>query len=247
MYSISGHASMLRDRVRMAAYEEALWRSVRPGCVVLDLGAGTGILSLLACRCGARRVYAVEPADIIQVAREIAAANGLTDRIVFHQEYSTKLSLPEPADVIIADLRGVLPLFQHNLPALADARRRHLLAGGVLIPRRDVLWAAVVECPEVYRRHVTVWNENAGGFNFDAARRLAVNNTEKQHFTADQCLTAPARWATLDYTVHATIRMSAPRSSGRRRVRERLMACVCGSTRSWWMASASPTRRADRN
>ena len=157
-------------------------------------------MSLLACRFGARRVHAVEPGDIIQVAREIAAANGLADRIVFHQEYSTKLSLPEPADVIIADLRGVLPLFQHNLPALADARRRHLVSGGVLIPRRDVLWAAVVEAPEVYRRTVAVWNEDACGFNFDAARRLAVNTTEKQHFAADQCLTAPVRWATLDYT-----------------------------------------------
>jgi protein arginine N-methyltransferase 1 len=201
MYTISGHASMIRDRVRLAAYEEALRRSVRPHSIVLDLGAGTGVMSLLACRFGARRVHAVEPSDVIHVAREIAAANGLADQIVFHQEYSTKLSLPEPADVIVADLRGVLPLFQHNLPALADARRRLLAPGGVLIPRRDVLWSAAVEAPEVYRRGVAVWDENACGFNFDAARRLATNTTEKQHIRAEQCLTAPVPWTTLDYAV----------------------------------------------
>lgn len=200
MYTLSGHANMIRDHVRLAAHAEALRRAVRPGCVVLDLGAGTGILSLLACRFGAARVHAVEPSDIIHVAREVAAANGVADRIVFHQEYSTKLTLPKRADVIVADLRGVLPLFQHNLPALADARRRLLADGGVLIPQRDVLWAAVVEAPELYRRTVAVWNEDTLGFHFDAARRLAVNATEKHHFAPSACLTPPAHWATLDYT-----------------------------------------------
>src|SRR5579872_6791366 len=199
MYRLSGHANMIRDRVRMAAYEEALRRSVRPGCVVLDLGAGTGMLSLLACRFGARHVHAVEPAEIIHVAREVAAANGLTERIHFHQEFSTNVVLAEPADVMVADLRGVLPLFERNLPVLADARRRLLAAGGVLIPRRDTLWATVVEAPDVYRHHVSVWTEAACGFNLDAARRLAVNTTDKQHFTVAQCLTPPACWATLEY------------------------------------------------
>src|SRR5512135_770538 len=81
LYSIGGYQKMVDDAVRMNAYADALRRAVRPGSVVVDIGAGTGILSLLACRFGAARVYALEPDDCINVARENAAANGLADRI----------------------------------------------------------------------------------------------------------------------------------------------------------------------
>src|SRR5688572_25765075 len=120
MYSVAGYGSMMADLVRMDACVEALRRAVRPGSVVLDLGAGTGVFSLLACKLGARRVFAVEPNDAIQVARQAAAANGCGDRIDFFQELSTKISLPEAADVIISDLRGVLPWFTQHLPSILD-------------------------------------------------------------------------------------------------------------------------------
>ena len=74
---------MIADNARMDAYVEALRRAVGSDSVVVDIGAGTGVFSLLACQFGARRVYAIEPAVAIQVAREIAAANGYADRIEF--------------------------------------------------------------------------------------------------------------------------------------------------------------------
>src|SRR5437870_11229737 len=76
MYSVADYGIMIADRVRMEAYMQALRSAVRPGGVVVDIGTGTGIFALLACRFGARRVYAIEPNDAIQVAREIARANG---------------------------------------------------------------------------------------------------------------------------------------------------------------------------
>ena len=90
---------MIADHVRMAAYEQALRRTVRPDSVVVDIGTGTGIFSLLACQFGARKVYAIEPDSAIEVAREIAAANGYQDRITFIQDLSTAVTLPEGADV----------------------------------------------------------------------------------------------------------------------------------------------------
>src|SRR5580765_20177 len=102
MYRVVDYGDMIADAVRMDAFVAALRGAVTPGCVVVDIGTGTGIFALLACSLGARRVYAIERNDTIEVARTIAAANGLSDRIEFRQALSTAVTLPEPADVIVA-------------------------------------------------------------------------------------------------------------------------------------------------
>ena len=134
MYSVSAFGRMIADENRTGAYAQALRSAINPDSVVLDIGAGTGIFSLLACVYGARKLYAVQPSDVISVAREIARANGFSDRIDFIQDLSTDVTLPSKADVIVSDIRGVLPLLQHHLPSIVDARTRLLAADGVLIP-----------------------------------------------------------------------------------------------------------------
>src|SRR5512146_481601 len=126
MYSIAGYQEMVDDAVRMNAYAAALQHAVRPGSVVVDIGAGTGILSLLACRFGAARVYAIEPDDAIHVARENAESNGVADRIECIQDLSTNVRLPQKADVVVSDLRGILPLFGQHIPAIVHARQNLL-------------------------------------------------------------------------------------------------------------------------
>jgi predicted RNA methylase len=113
--------------------------------VVVDIGTGPGILALLACQAGARRVYAIDVSDAIQVGRELAAANSYADRIEFIQALSTQVTLPESADVIVSDLHGAIPLFQLLILSLVEARRRFLAPGGVMIPQQETLWAAVLE------------------------------------------------------------------------------------------------------
>ena len=102
---------MIADHLRMAAYADALRRSVTPESMVIDIGTGTGVMAILACQLGARRVCAIEPDDVIQLARKVAADNGFADRIEFIQALSTDVKLPELADVIVSDVRGVLPFF----------------------------------------------------------------------------------------------------------------------------------------
>ncbi len=202
--SINDYGAMIRDRVRMTAYSQALRQAIRPDSVVLDIGAGAGIFALLACRFGARRVYAVEPNNAIHVAKEMAAANGYADRMVFIQDLSTEVTLPERADVIISDLRGMLPLFERHLPAVIDARQRHLAPGGRLIPEQDVLWAALVEAPEHYSQYTSPWDD--GGFELDmrAARRMVLNNLYNFRAPPEHFLAEPQPWATLDYTALST-------------------------------------------
>src|SRR5436853_7331941 len=100
------HRCYLADEARVSAFRQAIAQVVRPGDVVLDLGAGTGILGLMACRAGAKRVYAVDEGPIIGLAHEVAAANGFQDRITHVKGLSTRVELPERVDVVLADQIG---------------------------------------------------------------------------------------------------------------------------------------------
>jgi type I protein arginine methyltransferase len=200
MYNLNAYGSMIADRVRVEAYTEALRRTVRKGSVVVEIGTGPGIFAVLACQAGAGRVYAIEPGEIIQVAREVAAVNGCADKIEFFEELSSRVSLPVRADVVLSDLRGILPFFQRHVPAIVDARRRFLAPGGTMIPRKDTLWAAIVEAPKTYGELVDPWERNPVGQNLGPARLLAVNNVQKIRVNPSQLLTGHKLWTTLDYS-----------------------------------------------
>ena len=198
-YGIKDYGSMMGDSVRMNAYVEALRNSVNGESVVLDLGAGTGIFSMLACRFGARKTYAIEPNDAIYMATQLAKDNGFAERIEFIQEISTRVELPEKVDIIISDLRGVLPIYSQHIPSIADARRRFLKPGGLLLPRKDLLWVAVVETPEEYQRYTAPWKGNHFNLNLEATQKTLTNSWGFAHIKPHQLMTDPKLWATLDY------------------------------------------------
>lgn len=104
--SLAHHQVLLADTVRTNAFRRALAAVVRPGMVVADLGCGSGILSLLACQAGAARVYAVEATAIVNVAADLAAANGFGERITFLHEDARTVELPEPVDVAVSEWLG---------------------------------------------------------------------------------------------------------------------------------------------
>jgi len=192
----------MMDRVRTGAYCQALALAVKPGDVVVDLGAGAGIFTLHACRLGARLVHAIEPNDVIQVAREVVHANGFSQRVTFHQAMSFQIELPELCDVLVTDPRGVVPLFEQAIPTIIDARGRLLKPGGVLIPQQDTIWAALVEAPDIYQEHYDdAWRSANDGFDMEAARRRTINSSTKYRVELNQLLSEPMRWLLLDYRV----------------------------------------------
>src|SRR2546427_10150845 len=111
MYSLRDFGAMIADAGRFGAYAKAIAAGVRPGDTVAEIGCGPGVFSLLACRAGARRGFAIELDDSIHFAKQLAAANGFTDPIEFFQRDSRKTELSERVNVIVSDLRGVLPLY----------------------------------------------------------------------------------------------------------------------------------------
>jgi protein arginine N-methyltransferase 1 len=193
------YARMLADPVRGSAYLAAVGESVRPGMVVADIGAGPGVLGIYAATLGARRVFLVEPDASVRAARALAAENGVADRVETIRAVSTEIELPERADLIVSDLRGVTPFHGRQLEAAADMRQRLLAAGGTCIPRRDRVYSALVEDDALYARTVGAWSGVPGTLAHESLTGLMANGWFRTRATGAQLLSEPAPFVTLDY------------------------------------------------
>ena len=189
----------------MPAYAEALRIGVSPGSHVIDLGAGPGVLALLACKFGAGHVTVIEPDPSIEIARRAAVDNGFGDRFEFVRGLSTSYEPREKADLVVSDIRGVLPLFEHHIPTIRDVRDRLLKPGGTQIPAKDTIFAALVDMPGVYARYREPWLENSYGLDLSAGYPSVINGWIRTYQEASALLTDPELFATLDYrTVEET-------------------------------------------
>jgi len=197
---VDEHRQYLADDARISAFRLAIKEVVQPGDVVLDLGAGTGILGLLACQSGAKRVYSIDEGGMIELAREICRANGFADRVEFIKGLSTRVDLPERVDVVVADQIGRFGFEAGLLDYFTDARKRFLKPGGVMIPSRVDLCVAPVECPDMWDQ-VEFWNNSSVGFNLRPARSLAVNTGYPVKLRAEHLLGDPVSAASLDLSV----------------------------------------------
>jgi protein arginine N-methyltransferase 1 len=193
---IDEHRQYLNDEVRVDAFARAIAAVVRAGDVVLDLGSGTGFQSLLACRAGARRVYAVDSGSIVSVARSIVGANGFDDRVTFVRGLSTRVALPEPVDVITGDQIGRFGFEAGLLEYFADARDRFLKPGGRIVPESVAMCAAAVELPELAGR-VRFWSGRPAGFEFGPMADIAANTGYPAKARPEDVVTPPLRVATL--------------------------------------------------
>ena len=168
------HRELLADNVRLRAFEAALRQLIRPDHAVLDLASGTGILGLLACKAGARRVYSVDDGSIVQLGRELAAANGMADRLITVKGLSTRVELPERVDLVVADQIGRFGFEAGIVAAFADARARLLKPHGRMMPSRIDLIVAPVNAPQV-RQWIDFWRDPRFGIDLTPAFATAVN------------------------------------------------------------------------
>ncbi len=184
---VDEHRQYLTDEPRLEAYRRAVEEVVRPGDVVVDLGSGTGILGMLAARAGAARVYSIEAGGMIELARAISKANGFQDRVRFVKGYSTRVELPEKADMVVCDQIGRFGFEAGVIQLLADARRLLLKPEGRVIPSRIDLMVAPVECREV-REQIEFWLHSPAGFDFTPARKWSANSGYPVKYSPSQLL-----------------------------------------------------------
>lgn len=190
---LSIHRWMLADAVRNEAYREALEKVVREGDAVLDMGAGTGFLSLLAAKAGARRVYAIERTDIAAVARKLIERNGMSDRITVIQNSLEDIELDDRVDVIVSEWMGGFGVDENMLAPLVIARDRFLRPGGRIVPERVTALLAPMWLLELdeSQQH---WREHPHGVDLSLIAELGANEAELMQWavTEDDML-APAQ------------------------------------------------------
>ena len=143
------HFSIVRDQARNQAYDAALRNAIFPGCTVLEIGTGTGLLAMMAARAGAARVITCEtdPA-IAAAARENVANNGFADRVTVVNKHSTALELADLgglADILVSEIVSNDMLSEGTLPAHEDAVPRLLKPGGAVIPVRGRMRIALMD------------------------------------------------------------------------------------------------------
>jgi predicted RNA methylase len=141
------HFMMVRDTVRVSAYRRAIFRHCKDRTVV-EIGCGSGILSIFAAKAGARRVIAIEESTIADLAAAMFEANGVADRVELRRANSRDVSLDERADVIIHEVLGVDPFGENILPFIEDARERMLAPDGILIPSALEVCCVGFEVPD---------------------------------------------------------------------------------------------------
>lgn len=156
--SLDMHRRMLADRTRVDAYAAAIQAAVTPTSTVLDAGTGTGVLAGIAATSGARRVYAVDNAQILESAAErVIAASGLDDRVSGVPADLTRVKLDERVDLIITETFGALALAEGGIHDVTACCENNLADGGRVIPSAVTLrFAPVVdisglaETPDVF-------------------------------------------------------------------------------------------------
>jgi SAM-dependent methyltransferase len=189
---------------------------VRPGDVVLDLGAGTGVLAMLAARAGAARVHAVESMPVAQLARRIVAANGLADRVTVHHGDAVTLPPVEPVDLVVSDFLGRFLVDDQMLPAVAAAGR-WLKPSGRFCPSSVRLQLAPVA--DAYLETVATFEAPCYGLDFSAAVDDGLNTCSGISLRPQWVVAPPQRFAdyrppapfaladydaTLDFTLERT-------------------------------------------
>ena len=234
--SLDFHHSMLLDDERTRAFLRAILATVRPGDVVVDVGTGTGVLSLFAALAGARRVYAIEREPIAELARSVAERNGLADRIVVVDTPSVDWDVDEPVDVLITETIGNMGLDEGIIEWVADARARFLRADARVVPRTVRVCIALVESShdhEVLSR----WKEPFRTFDLSALHRIAMNNLVWADLSPVSLLSDPSEAIEVDLE-HGDL--DAARSAIHSR--SRLTARRCGTIHgigAWFHAELS--------
>ncbi len=165
---------LLGDKIRNEAFYEVLKIVIKKGeSVVADVGSGTGFLSFLASRLGAKECHLYEYSNVGEIGEKLALANKIIN-CHFIQKHSVEVKNPPKADVIISETLGNYALEENIIESIEDSKR-FLKPGGVIIPQKIEQFIAPVTSPRIFDE-MNVWDSVGYDLDFGIAREAALNN-----------------------------------------------------------------------
>merc|ERR1712212_1075954 len=170
------HEEMLKDEVRTLTYRNSMYHNKHlfKDKIVLDVGCGTGILSMFAAKSGAKHVYGVDMSGIVVQAQKIVSTNGLADKVTIIRGKIEEITLPvEKVDVIISEWMGYCLFYESMLDSVLYARDKWLAPGGLIFPDRATLYVCGIEDRQ-YKDDKIHWWDEVYGFDMSCIRKVAL-------------------------------------------------------------------------
>merc|ERR1719347_2383125 len=188
------HEEMLKDEVRTLTYRNAMYhnRHLFKGKVVLDVGCGTGILSMFAAKAGATKVIGIEMSNIVEHAKKIVAANNLDGVVSIIQGKVEEVELPvEKVDIIISEWMGYCLFYESMLDTVLFARDKWLATDGLMFPDRATMYICAIEDRQ-YKDDKINWWDVVYGFDMSCIRGVALQEPLVDVVERNQVVTTPA-------------------------------------------------------
>lgn len=170
------HEEMLKDTSRTLSYRQAMYKNKHlfKDKVVLDVGCGTGILSMFAVKAGAKHVYSVDMSNIIEKAQQIVSLNGFSDKITLIQGKLEDIELPvQSVDIIVSEWMGYFLLYESMLDTVLYARDKYLVPGGLILPDKCSMSIAGIEDGQYKNEKIHYW-EDVYGFDYTPFIEVAM-------------------------------------------------------------------------
>ena len=188
------HEEMIKDKIRTGSYKKAIEnnKTIFKDKIVLDIGSGTGILSIFAAKAGAKHVYGIEYADIADYSKEIIKQNNLSDKITIIQSKVEEAILPvDKVDIIISEWMGYFLLYESMLDTLLFARDKWLKKDGYLLPDKAQIYLAGIQDTLYKYNKIDSW-DNVYGFNFSVLKNPAlaepiIDNFPNNNIISNSC------------------------------------------------------------
>jgi len=180
------HRDMLQDRARTLAYRNAIAANASrfKDAVVLDVGAGSGILSLFAAQLGAKRVWAVEASELALKTQEIVHRNALEDVISVQHCKVEDLVIEGLVDIIISEWMGYFLIYETMLPSVIFARDKWLKPNGLMFPSKAMLYMTPIRNDVWLEENYLFW-QDVYGFDFSDLRAKHMLDATREALTED--------------------------------------------------------------